>query len=324
MAAKKTAKKVAKKPVAKKTAKKVAKKAAPAKKTAAKKPAAKNAAKKAVKKTSKPAAKKATKPAAKKAAPKKVAKKAAKKVAKKAAPKKTVKPAAKKAAPAKAVKPAISKTSSAAPSKSGTGKSQPTTPKLQGSLGKPEELSKDSAVITKPRSRKAILSPAEIPDPVLLAHQASMDLGKVFSQKDTRPLEKARVQEDESMWVAAELKAMRKRFEEDLAARRKSFDNAQKVLDDLISLSDDGAGSETADTGNATLEREMQISKVDAAAAHVEEVVQALSRLDHKTYGLCLDCGKQIGKLRLQEAYPYATLCITCKEATDRAEALKF
>jgi Skp family chaperone for outer membrane proteins len=87
-----------------------------------------------------------------------------------------------------------------------------------------------------------------------------MDLGKVFSQKDTRPMEKTRVQEDESMWVAAELKAMRKRFEEELALRRSSLENSQKVLDDLISLSDDGAGSETADTGNATLEREMQRS----------------------------------------------------------------
>ncbi|MCX6403449.1 MAG: hypothetical protein NT032_06000, partial [Actinobacteria bacterium] len=140
------------------------------------------------------------------------------------------------------MKPAIKKTSSAAPSKSGTGKSQPTNPKLQGASGKspekggkPQEHIEDSAVITKPRSRKAILSPDEIPDPIPLAHQASMDLGKVFSQKDTRPMEKTRVQEDESMWVAAELKAMRKRFEEELALRRSSLENSQKVLDDLIS-----------------------------------------------------------------------------------------
>jgi len=347
MAAKKSAKKVAKKPVAKKATKKVAAKKAAPKKVAKK--VAKKTAKKAVKKTTKKVVKKTSKKAAPKKAAKKVAKKAAKKAVKKAAKKvakkatkkvakkvakkvtkKSAKPASKKAAPAKAVKPAIKKTSSAAPSKSGTGKSQPTNPKLQGTGGKspekggkPQEHIEDSAVITKPRSRKAILSPDEIPDPIPLAHQASMDLGKVFSQKDTRPMEKTRVQEDESMWVAAELKAMRKRFEEELALRRSSLENSQKVLDDLISLSDDGAGSETADTGNATLEREMQISKVDAAAAHVEEVVQALSRLTHKTYGLCLDCGKQIGKLRLQEAYPYATLCITCKEASDRAEALK-
>jgi RNA polymerase-binding transcription factor DksA len=347
MAAKKTAKKVAKKPVAKKATKKVAAKKAAPKKVAKK--VAKKTAKKAVKKTTKKVVKKTSKKAAPKKAAKKVAKKAAKKAPKKAAKKvakkatkkvakkvakkvtkKSAKPASKKAAPAKAVKPAIKKTSSAAPSKSGTGKSQPTNPKLQGTGGKslekggkPQEHIEDSAVITKPRSRKAILSPDEIPDPIPLAHQASMDLGKVFSQKDTRPMEKTRVQEDESMWVAAELKAMRKRFEEELALRQSSLENSQKVLDDLISLSDDGAGSETADTGNATLEREMQISKVDAAAAHVEEVVQALSRLTHKTYGLCLDCGKQIGKLRLQEAYPYATLCITCKEASDRAEALK-
>ncbi len=335
MAAKKTAKKApAKKAAAKKApakkaaAKKVAKKAT---KPVAKKAAAKKTAKKAVKKTSKPAAKKTAakkvakktaKKVAKKAAPKKVAKKVAKKAVKKAVAKKSAAPA-KKAAPAKVVKPASKTTSSAAPSKSGTGKSQPVSGKPADKDQKPLELAEDSAVITKPRSRKAILSPDEIPDPIPLAHQGSMDLGKAFSQKDTRPQEKARVAEDESMWVAAELKAMRKRFDEDLKLQTEALEKAQRELDNLIALSDDGAGFETADTGNATLEREMQISKVDAAAVRVDEVVQAISRIEHKTYGLCLECGKQIGKHRLQD-YPYATLCIVCKEAADRTEALQF
>ena len=339
MAAKKAAKKATKKAAAKPAAKKVAKKA-PAKKAPAKKvakkavkksakaaPAKKVAPKKAAKKVAKKAAKKVAKKAASKKVAKKVAKKAApKKVAKKVA-KKTAKPVAKKAVAKKAtsskvVKPAVAPTSSAAPSKSGTGKSQPDSTKPKGSSSEGEELSEDLVIATKPRSRKAILSPDEIPDPVPLAHQVSMSFGKVFTQQDTRPQERVRVEEDQSMWMAAEIKALRKRFTEDLVNRQEVLARHQRVLDELIGNSDDGAGFETADTGNANLEREMQISLVDKAIIDVEETAQAIARIDNKTYGLCVECGKQIGKLRLQEANPYATMCIWCKEAADKAASL--
>ena len=220
------------------------------------------------------------------------------------------------------MKPAVSSKSSAAPSKSGTGKSQPDATKPKGIASKSEELSEDSVIATKPRSRKAILSPDEIPDPVPLAHQVSMSFGKVFAQQDTRPQERVRVEEDQSMWLAAEIKSLRKRFAEDLTKRQEDLDRHQKVLDELIRNSDDGAGFETADTGNANLEREMQISLVDKAIIDVEETTQAIARLDNKTYGLCVECGKQIGKLRLQEANPYATMCIWCKEAADRLASM--
>ena len=93
---------------------------------------------------------------------------------------------------------------------------------------------------------------------------------------------------------------------------------AQATLEQLISFSDDGAGAETADSGNSTLEREFQISLVEKAQINLEQTQQALARLEAKTYGLCDNCGKPIGKLRLQEANPYATLCIECKELADR------
>ena len=107
-------------------------------------------------------------------------------------------------------------------------------------------------------------------------------------------------------------------FTKDLVAREAAVAQAQATLEQLISFSDDGAGAETADSGNSTLEREFQISLVEKAQINLEQTQQALARLDAKTYGLCDNCGKPIGKLRLQEANPYATLCIECKELADR------
>ena len=61
------------------------------------------------------------------------------------------------------------------------------------------------------------------------------------------------------------------------------------------------------------------LSRVAEAEAKVEQTQAAIDRLDAKRYGFCDECGRPIGKLRLQEGNPYATLCITCKEQADRA-----
>jgi len=45
-------------------------------------------------------------------------------------------------------------------------------------------------------------------------------------------------------------------------------------------------------------------------------VYEALLRLDEGSYGLCLECGKEIAERRLN-ALPWAALCLTCQEITD-------
>ncbi len=49
----------------------------------------------------------------------------------------------------------------------------------------------------------------------------------------------------------------------------------------------------------------------------LREVIEALTRLDEGTYGLCKMCGTEINKPRLQ-ARPMATLCIECQEKSDK------
>ena len=309
-AGKSVAKKVAKKVVKKATAKKAVKK--PVAKKAVKKVAKKPVAKKVVKK---PVAKKVVKKVAKKAAPKttsttKSSKKDTKKVAKKSPAKPrgktpTAKPAAKKAAS----KPEAKK---ATPAKVAI-------PKEKTKDVKSPLIEDDSDKQPVKRGRKYIYAPDEIPEPIPLDHQGAIEFSQAIKQPDSKPREKERVQDDDSMWTGAELKAMRKVFEADLIERREDLAIAQRVLTELIENTDDGAGAETADTGNMTLEREMQISKVDLAQMKVEETQLALLRLESKVFGLCEECGKPIGKLRLQEANPYATMCIRCKEAADKA-----
>ncbi len=54
----------------------------------------------------------------------------------------------------------------------------------------------------------------------------------------------------------------------------------------------------------------------DEAATELNQVNEALSRLDAGEYGYCKSCGNQIGSARL-EAMHYATLCIDCAESAE-------
>ena len=55
----------------------------------------------------------------------------------------------------------------------------------------------------------------------------------------------------------------------------------------------------------------------EATAAELAQINRALAQLDAGTYGLCSNCGQPIGKGRLQ-AFPRATLCVTCKQREER------
>jgi RNA polymerase-binding transcription factor DksA len=54
------------------------------------------------------------------------------------------------------------------------------------------------------------------------------------------------------------------------------------------------------------------------AATELEQVNQALARLDAGEYGLCMDCEEPIAEARLN-ALPYATLCIQCAEEAEQS-----
>ena len=53
-------------------------------------------------------------------------------------------------------------------------------------------------------------------------------------------------------------------------------------------------------------------------ASELDQVNQALARLDAGEYGVCTDCEKPIAEARLK-ALPYATLCIQCAEEAERS-----
>ncbi|MGE3261534.1 MAG: TraR/DksA family transcriptional regulator [Bacteriovoracia bacterium] len=75
------------------------------------------------------------------------------------------------------------------------------------------------------------------------------------------------------------------------------------------------------DMALADTERGMKMRLGNRESLYFRKVEEALLRIKDGTYGQCLGCGGEISVKRL-EARPTAELCIECKEAAERSEAL--
>ena len=74
-----------------------------------------------------------------------------------------------------------------------------------------------------------------------------------------------------------------------------------------------GYGNHMADDATEAFEQAKDLALLQNAERLLEQVRNALRRLDDGTYGKCESCGKAIDPARL-EALPHATLCLRCQQ----------
>ncbi|MEE2753633.1 MAG: TraR/DksA C4-type zinc finger protein [Candidatus Latescibacterota bacterium] len=75
-----------------------------------------------------------------------------------------------------------------------------------------------------------------------------------------------------------------------------------------------------ADMGSASMEREKAFMFASRDGAYLEQLEEAVSRLDDGTYGTCRVCDTDIPKARL-EAVPTTKICVSCKELEAKEKA---
>ena len=125
------------------------------------------------------------------------------------------------------------------------------------------------------------------------------------------------VKPGEDPWTAAELAELRSELEADVAHLKEEIRDAEQEIVGLLRDGGDGAGNDQADVGSTTLERDHEMSLANNARDMLDQSQRALAKIDDGTYGICESCGNAIGKGRLQ-AFPRATLCVSCKEREER------
>ena len=135
------------------------------------------------------------------------------------------------------------------------------------------------------------------------------DLAKAVKEFPVRPGEKP--------WTVAEVRALADGLVTEIARLRVELIDADADLAALLRNSGDGAGDDQADSGSSALEREQELTLVNNTRDLLDQNRHALERVGAPEFGTCESCGQAIGKARLQ-AFPRATLCVTCKARQER------
>ncbi|MGK5081938.1 TraR/DksA C4-type zinc finger protein [Bdellovibrionota bacterium FG-1] len=100
--------------------------------------------------------------------------------------------------------------------------------------------------------------------------------------------------------------------------QRRNLTFTQKVVDESLVLAQDDLADE-ADLTSSEVSTSMRIRLRNRETLFAKKIDEALLRIAQGCFGECEDCGQDIELKRL-EARPTATLCVGCKEESERQE----
>ncbi len=92
---------------------------------------------------------------------------------------------------------------------------------------------------------------------------------------------------------------------------------ADKTLEDMTDMDDHFP--DPTDRASVESDRSFELRIRDRERKLIKKIKKALEKIDEGTYGICEECGEDIGTKRL-EARPVTTLCIECKSRQEKEE----
>ncbi len=95
---------------------------------------------------------------------------------------------------------------------------------------------------------------------------------------------------------------------------------AEKTLSEMTNHSDNYP--DPADRATAESDRNFELRIRDRERKLLAKIKEALERIEGGTYGICEECGDDIGFKRL-DARPVTTLCIECKTRQESLEKIQ-
>lgn len=218
------------------------------------------------------------------------------------APKKAVTATAKKAAPTKKAAPPPKKPAPAAKKAEPAKKAGATPVAAKKATGKPPAKKAGSAaggsLATAANGAAAVVAPART----------------TFSPKP-KPPPPVRPKTGPYAKDTKFLDEVRELLQADRAIYQEQATSLRAEADSLALEREPGDvqfDEESGEGGTVTVDRERNLALSGQAVLAVEEIDDALRRIDDKTYGYCERCFQPIPKPRLR-ALPYARLCVACK-----------
>ena len=109
-----------------------------------------------------------------------------------------------------------------------------------------------------------------------------------------------------------------KKMKEYLLEQRKTLlASLADQSEDMRSLVKTVESGDEADVAADVIDRTLLTALGEPDANRLQQIDNALDRINQGTYGRCVKCGKEIPQERLQ-VLPYALMCITCASAQER------
>ncbi len=89
----------------------------------------------------------------------------------------------------------------------------------------------------------------------------------------------------------------------------------EKMSEDIDSVL--GPALDEGDLSTLEADRDVDYGLLTMSTKTLRSINQALDRLDEGTYGICEECGREIGEKRLQ-VMPFALYCVECQREKEK------
>ncbi|MGN6186615.1 MAG: TraR/DksA family transcriptional regulator [Thermoanaerobaculia bacterium] len=106
-------------------------------------------------------------------------------------------------------------------------------------------------------------------------------------------------------------------FEDALRAKQRELLDSYERDKAAGNASPDDGIQDLADKAASAYSKELNFSLSDAERNLLMSIDEAFNRVKDGTYGVCTNCGAEIGEKRLQ-AVPWTPFCIDCQELQEK------
>jgi DnaK suppressor protein len=111
-----------------------------------------------------------------------------------------------------------------------------------------------------------------------------------------------------------------KEFQEKLRSKRQELTKGYERSKSEAVETSSGGSEDFVDYAVNAYTKEFLLSLSDLDRRTLLRVDEAMARLQRGEFGVCLECGKEIGDKRLH-AVPWTPYCITCQEQVEQEES---
>ncbi len=106
-------------------------------------------------------------------------------------------------------------------------------------------------------------------------------------------------------------------YKKRLLEKKRSVTDAYNKNKTYGRLTEDEGTQDLADKASSAYTKEFLYSLSNTDREALQRVDEALQRIAGGTYGVCVECGEDLNKKRL-EAVPWASHCLSCQEKLEK------